>query len=330
MLTQAPGFCEWRGEGGKAGKQVSVGIASGTEEKKMDADSIAKLNDGVFSKALQVRRLLQRGGADGVGRPLAEITLLARKIETLLSPEEMAGAAAGLAGQRRHTPTIEMNAAQGYAKWAESYDAEANPLMILEEPAVWEMIGEVEGKIALDAACGTGRYAIRLAQAGARVWGVDASEAMLAVARRKQLEAGVEVNFQRGDITRLPYPEAIFDVVVCALMLCHISDLATVFGELARLLKPEGRLIISDFHPFCLQVGWRTLFRRPEATYCIENHLHLTQDYLAALREAALTFEELREEVVDDRLLAILPEEEVERFRGIPGALIISARRKEQ
>jgi ubiquinone/menaquinone biosynthesis C-methylase UbiE len=283
--------------------------------------------DGIFSKALQARRMIQRGETDPLATPAAEVVALGRRLEPFVTPEQLAAAEAGLAEQRWHKPTIELGVAEGYAKWAEGYDAEANPLVSLEEPLTLEVIGDVVGTDVLDAACGTGRYAIRLEGLGARVVGIDGSPEMLAVAGRRRDELGLSFQLRAADLVRLPFPEAGFDLVVCALALCHLSDLGPPVKEMARVLRPGGRLVVSDFHPFCLMVGWRTLFRRPGATYCIENHLHLVDDYVAALRGAGLQMQELREKVIDEALLPVLSEEEVERFRGWPAALVIVAKR---
>jgi len=296
----------------------------------MNRDAITVLVDGIFSKALQVRRMLQRGETEMTRLPLAEITSLAHRLEPNLSPDDIEQATASFSKQRWHLPSVELSVQDGYAKWAEVYDDGGNPLIAVEEPAMLGLLGDVAGKDVLDAACGTGRYAVRLAQAGARVCGVDASEEMLAAAKRKQSEAGVNVDFRLGDLTRLPCADASFDLAVCALALCHVADLSSVFAELARVLRPGGRLIVSDFHPFCLQVGWRTVFTTPEASYFIENQYHLTQDYLDALLANGFVLRGLREEVIDDRLLSVWSQEEVERFRGLPAALLISAQRKEQ
>jgi len=295
----------------------------------VDRNMITTLVDGIFSKALQARRMLERDATEMISLPLAELAILGRKLEPMIAPEALERAAASLAQQRWQVPTVELSRREGYAKWAGDYDDEVNPLIAMEEPATLEALGDVAGKDVLDAACGTGRYAIRLAQAGARVCGVDASEAMLAVARRKRDELGLVADLGKGELTSLPFADESFDVAVCALTFCHLPDLRPATAELARVLRPGGRLVISDFHPFCLLIGWRTCLRRPEATYMVENYLHLVQDYVAALLDSGFTLTGVREEVVDERLGAIMSGEAIERFRGWPGALIIAARREQ-
>lgn len=57
----------------------------------------------------------------------------------------------------------------GYDRWAEVYDGDGNPLLALEEPEVVQMLGDVRGLRIADIACGTGRHAVRLANAGGQV-----------------------------------------------------------------------------------------------------------------------------------------------------------------
>src|SRR5690349_8145082 len=73
----------------------------------------------------------------------------------------------------------------GYDRWAAVYDRDANPLQALEEPVVQRLVGDPRGLAVLDLGCGTGRHALWLAAAGARVTAVDFSEGMLAEARAK-------------------------------------------------------------------------------------------------------------------------------------------------
>ena len=296
----------------------------------MDLNLVERLTDGIFSKGLQVRRMLRRGATDLIPVPLSEIVALSRRAQDMLTPEQLAQGASAIAQQRWHKPTIEMGLGEGYAKWAPDYDSEANALLPLEEPVVLEVMGDVAGKDVLDAACGTGRYALLLAEAGARVAGIDSSEEMLALARRKADQLGSSVDLRHGDVARLPFPDDSFDLAVCALAFCHLPDIGAAVAELARVLRSGGRLVISDFHPFCLLVGWRTALHREEATYWIENHLHLTEEYVGALLDAGFTLTNLRESIVDERAAPILSDEDIERFRGYPAVLVIAGSLKKE
>src|SRR5512143_215063 len=73
----------------------------------------------------------------------------------------------------------------GYDRWAEIYDDEDNPLVLLEERHIGSLAGDVAGLAVADIGCGTGRHALRFAAAGARVTAVDFSEVMLRRARAK-------------------------------------------------------------------------------------------------------------------------------------------------
>jgi SAM-dependent methyltransferase len=293
----------------------------------MDVNLVERLTDGIFSKALQVRRMIQRGSHDLMYLPLTEIVALGKRVEALLSPAQLAEGSDAIAGQRWARPTVELGVREGYAEWAREYDAGvgANPLIALEEPVTLELIGDVAGLDVLDAACGTGRYALRLAEAGARVWGVDATEEMLAAARANAAARELAIDFKRGDLSALPFDDGEFDLVVSALAFCHLCDLQPVVTEIARVLRPGGRVVISDFHPFCLLIGWRTAFDRPEARYWIENHLNLTEAYVRALLANGFTLTDLRESVVDERVAGVLSLHDIERFRGWPVALVIAA-----
>jgi ubiquinone/menaquinone biosynthesis C-methylase UbiE len=99
---------------------------------------------------------------------------------------------------------------------------------------------------------------VHLAQAGHRTVAVDRSPAMLTRARAK-LPQG---DFREGDLTALPVETASVDAVVCALALVHLPELASGMAEFAPVLRPGGRVVISDVHPFLILLGWRAQFRR--------------------------------------------------------------------
>jgi SAM-dependent methyltransferase len=132
----------------------------------------------------------------------------------------------------------------GYRRWAATYDEPRNSLFDADEPVVHEIIGGLPAGDALDAACGTGRYAHYLAGLGHRVVGVDSSPDMLDRARTRTPSAG----FALGDLRQLPVSDSCVDLVVCSLALSHVPALAPVMAEFARVLRPNGHLVISDAH----------------------------------------------------------------------------------
>lgn len=78
------------------------------------------------------------------------------------------------------------------------------------------------------------------------ITGVELSPAMLVIARQRAADLGRDVDLREGDARQLPFGEAQFDSVVCALSLCTIPDPATAIAEMKRVLVPGGRLLLLD------------------------------------------------------------------------------------
>lgn len=185
---------------------------------------------------------------------------------------------------------MELSTRDGYALWSESYDEGTNALIVVEELAVAEVLATLPPiGDALDLGVGTGRHALTLARRGARVLGLDPSREMLAVARRKAEQDGLTIDLVEGAIEEgLPFDGRTFDLVVSALVLCHVPDLREAAGELARAIRPGGYLLITDFHPDMLDIGLRTSFIQNEQKYQIANAPHSRAAYLDAVRQAGL------------------------------------------
>ncbi len=104
----------------------------------------------------------------------------------------------------------------------------------------------------LDVGCGTGGLALevqrRTAGAG-RVIGIDPSSVQITRARAKAARRRLPVEFQIGVIEHLAFPDQTFDVVLATLMMHHLPAHLKQQGlaEIARVLKPEGRLVLADF-----------------------------------------------------------------------------------
>ncbi|HJY02652.1 MAG TPA: class I SAM-dependent methyltransferase [Streptosporangiaceae bacterium] len=177
----------------------------------------------------------------------------------------------------------QVSTATVYEQVSAGYDADAGGgLFATDEPVVAEYLASREPGVALDAACGTGRFAEFLARRGHRVIGVDSSPDMLAHARQRV--PGAE--FRVAELDRLPLPEDSVDVIVCALALEHVPRLDPVLAEFARVLRPGGDLVISDIHHELLTRGSAMTIRGPAGEPRIApGYRHQLGDYLrAALR----------------------------------------------
>lgn len=103
----------------------------------------------------------------------------------------------------------------------------------------------------LDVACGTGDFSIAIARAlpeGSRVRGIDISDGMLSVMRRKVLESGLQdiVSCQVGDSEALPFEDGCFDRVTIAFGIRNFEHREQALREILRLLKPGGKLVILE------------------------------------------------------------------------------------
>jgi SAM-dependent methyltransferase len=108
-----------------------------------------------------------------------------------------------------------------------------------EKRAVLDALGPVEDKRVLEIACGTGRFTVMLAAAGADVVGLDISGAMLQQSREKARRAGVDLELMRGDAARLPFPDDQFDCVL-AMRFFHLADTpASFLAEMRRVARDQ-------------------------------------------------------------------------------------------
>jgi SAM-dependent methyltransferase len=229
-------------------------------------------------------------------------------------------------------PTPEHDAASGYAIWSDSYDEPGNPIVAIEERVVAELLAQRPLGAALDAACGTGRHARTLVDLGHTVAGVDLTPAMLERARANVPEA----SFQVADLRALPFEEASFELAVCGLALAHLPSLPAAVGELARVLAPGGRLIVSVLHPFQALLGWNAPFSGADGSRgFVREHPHLHADYLSAFAAAGLELAACVEPTLTQgelsakrRAFRHIPEATTAAYLGLPAVLVLAARRR--
>ena len=214
---------------------------------------------------------------------------------------------------------------EAYERWAPLYPPVAhNPLMRAEQRAMLEVLPNVEGRRVLDLACGSGRYSHLLRQANAaQVVALDLCVPML-----EQVAAASRV---RASMMQLPFQSAVFDAVISGLAVGHATDIHQWMSEVARVLRPAGSLVYSDFHSAAIRAGMTRSFKDvADVTWTVPHQVYdlsCQQDTMAA---AGLTVQTVRELRMGIELNEVFPgSERVYRdWHGVPVVLIVQARKR--
>ncbi len=126
-----------------------------------------------------------------------------------------------------------------------------------------DQVNPLPGQRVLDVATGTGLVAFALARRGCDVVGLDQSEDMLAVARRhlgERTELKNRITFTQGEAEHLPFDDNEFDALTFTYLLRYVDDRAATMRELARVVKPSGRIGMVEFgvpQSAPLRAAWR-------------------------------------------------------------------------
>ena len=237
----------------------------------------------------------------------------------------------------RPAEVLEQDCCTGYTRWSGGYDSRPDPLRECEGALMREIMGRFAVGDALDAGCGTGRHTEFLLQKGHRVIGVDASAGMLEIARTRL----PDVEFRVGDVGALPVQSSSMDLVVCALVLSHCRDLISPVGELARVTRPGGHVLISELHPTLSLVLQHAVFSLADGSLnFVRNFPHSHASFIKAFARAGLTPVDCHETELGaadiapmtDRLSAQfgdVAEAVRDALTGLPGSLIWELSRNE-
>jgi ubiquinone/menaquinone biosynthesis C-methylase UbiE len=145
--------------------------------------------------------------------------------------------------RRKLLPEMEGSSARRYAKLR---GTEAQ-LAICRRQAARLTENLVDGASILEIAPGPGYFALELARLGRfRVTGLDISHTFVSLARDLAERSGLTVDFQLGDATAMPFPDAEFDLVVCQAAFKNFDRPLTALHEMHRVLRPGGRAVIQD------------------------------------------------------------------------------------
>jgi len=183
---------------------------------------------------------------------------------------------------------------EGYNRWAKSYHQEANPIKKLSDGLVEKFLPDLRNKAVLDAGCGTGKFCmLAQGQGASKITGLDLSSAMIEIAQ-ENCPSG---EFRCVDLSMADLEPQSYDVIISALVLGHIKNLKTPLEFLLKSLKPDGIIVVTDFHPFLTLSNSKRTFKDVlnGETYEIPHHLHLYQEYVHCLHEHNVTLELLKE-----------------------------------
>jgi ubiquinone/menaquinone biosynthesis C-methylase UbiE len=144
--------------------------------------------------------------------------------------------------------------AKSYARWRSSRLGQITDT--LEQRLLFELLGPVAGKTLLDVGCGDGVLAVELSRHGALATGLDADPAMITAARWRA-ESEPTMQFVEGRAEALPFQDNAFDRVLSVTTLCFVQDAQRAVAEMARVLKPGGRLVIGELGRWSLWSAYR-------------------------------------------------------------------------
>lgn len=147
--------------------------------------------------------------------------------------------------------------ADPYAKSAKKYDIFVERFATSLRQIGMHVYPPREGMRVLDVGCGTGTNLNLYHRSGCRVFGIDASPAMLEEAKNK---LGNQAELRLGSASDMPYPDESFDLVIGMLTLHEMRRKIRpqVMNEMARVLKRDGRILLIDYHPGSIRFpkGW--------------------------------------------------------------------------
>ncbi len=145
-----------------------------------------------------------------------------------------------------------------YADWRASSLGEITEA--LEHRVILELTRPLQDQSVLDVGCGDGTLALAFANNGAaRVTGCDLDPRMVARARAGAIREGRRTNLAVARSQALPFPDNSFDVVTCITVLAFLPDPGGAIREMARVLRPGGRLVIGDLGKWSIWAARRRI-----------------------------------------------------------------------
>ena len=214
---------------------------------------------------------------------------------------------------KRHYPIVDV--LEGYGEWVDTYEQTVQDEMDLRLLEGLTTVDWQNAMRVLDLACGTGRVGAWLTKRlpNATIDGIDITPQMLAVARSRDVYASLRI----ADITDTGLHADSYDLCTQSLADEHLSELATLYREVARVTRPGGRFVLVGYHPHFLISGIPTHFDSASGQpITIRSYVHLLSDHVRAAHASGWSLREMNERLIDEAWLQKKPK--FRKYEGLP------------
>ncbi len=196
-----------------------------------------------------------------------------------------------------------MEVEDAYNIWASGYDDQPDNLMFaLDETLFTELITNVDfhNKIIADIGCGTGRHWKKIYEKHpAKIIGYDVSEGMLKVLKEKFPDAETQ-QLKSNHLEGLGNNSC--DILISTLAIAHIKDIEDAFAEWDGVLKKDGHIIITDYHPDALSKGGNRTFRHNGKMIAVKNYIHPIEKIKDIAFKWGFKFNAFIEKTIDEQV----------------------------
>jgi ubiquinone/menaquinone biosynthesis C-methylase UbiE len=212
---------------------------------------------------------------------------------------------------------------KAYEIWSANYDKQPGNLMLdLDESIFSDLIENIDlrNKEIADIGCGTGRHWQKIyAKNPSGLIGFDVSGSMLEMLKLKFPFAHTQ---KTTDNLLKPIPDASMDVIVSTLTIAHIKNIEEAISSWSRVLKNNGELIVTDFHPSLLANGGKRSFSSGGRSLSVKNYIHSIGKLKKTFYDAGFTLIREEERTVNEDVRSYYEKKNAlavyERFKGMP------------
>ena len=220
---------------------------------------------------------------------------------------------------------------RAYEEWALRYDVDSKrgPAIVMEAGKLVRLLSPNKNDVILEIGCGTGRVTRQLARKCRKVVGIDFSQAMLDVARRKS-KSYENIDYRIIDLRQIPFPfkNSCFDKVVCPLVIDHVEDTESLFHEIFRILKGGGILVFDDIIPDGnIAPSFRdVIYEKSQIGEKIFYH-HSIDSFVHNLHRAGFKIEEMKFSRVDETIRGTITRDSFQKNKGRTFGIFVKARK---